>query len=230
MNLPPPCDREVYQRGEPVAILDAASNDAEQFVKAIARLASAKVDWHYSGGRAQVLFLGDADARTRVEAALDTLEPTLKGTILKRITDGIGLYRRVVDAPKQEGTGQMPQKPVPIVYIAGKFTASHAWGIEQNVRAAEMAAVPVVRAGAMPLIPHANTRFFHGLPETTEEFWYAGTLELLRRCDAIYLVPGWEESRGVNSEVSEARDVLHIPIFNGPADLDKLDAWVKEWK
>lgn len=97
-----------------------------------------------------------------------------------------------------------------IVYVAGPYTANNAWAIEQNVRNAELAGLYVVECDAMPIIPHANTRFFHGLK--TPDFWYEGTLELLRRSDAILLFTGYEKSRGAMEEHREAVD-LGLQIF-----------------
>lgn len=90
----PRCDPKIFKKGKPVASLDARADDAEAWVKAIAKLAKAKVDWHYSGGRAQVLHLGNAESRVRVEKAVDELAPYLRGTILQRFGEGeTGLYR-----------------------------------------------------------------------------------------------------------------------------------------
>lgn len=90
----PRCDPKIFKKGKPVASLDARADDAEAWVKAIAKLAKAKVDWHYSGGRAQVLHLGNAESRARVEKAIDELTPYLRGTILQRFGEGeTGLYR-----------------------------------------------------------------------------------------------------------------------------------------
>jgi nucleoside 2-deoxyribosyltransferase len=97
-----------------------------------------------------------------------------------------------------------------VVYIAGPFRAASAWGIEQNVRHAEELAFDVAHMGAMPLCPHTNSRFFHGL--LTDEFWIEGTLELLRRCDAVLVVPAYEGSRGTASEIQEAKR-LGKPVF-----------------
>jgi hypothetical protein len=98
-----------------------------------------------------------------------------------------------------------------IIYIAGPFRADTAWEIEQNVRRAEEHAAMLVRTFAvMPMIPHANTRYFHGLGE--DSFWLEGTLELMRRCDAIYLCPGWEFSTGSKGERAEA-ERLSMPVF-----------------
>lgn len=109
-----------------------------------------------------------------------------------------------------------------LIYIAGPFTGPHAWAIAQNVRAAETCAVGVVEAGAMPVIPHTITRNFEGLASL--EFWYEGTLELLRRCDGVYMVPGWETSRGVKAEREEARR-LKLPVFE---DFVHLEMWLRK--
>ena len=100
---PPPADREIFEKGEPVAALDARSNAAEQWVKEVAKKANARVDWHYSGGIAQVLHLGDAESRTRVHAAMKELEQTLDGRIIRFHTPGeAGLYRAgVTPAPTE---------------------------------------------------------------------------------------------------------------------------------
>lgn len=111
-----------------------------------------------------------------------------------------------------------------IVYVAGPFTSTDSWTREQNTRKAEDLGFLVAQAGAMPLIPHANTRFFDGLK--TPEFWYEGTLELLRRCDAIAIVHGFETSKGTKREIEEAGK-LSVPIFF-PHERPKLVAWIKK--
>jgi len=105
-----------------------------------------------------------------------------------------------------------------IVYIAGKLRGATSWAIEQNVRYAEGLGLDVARLGAMPLIPHANTRFFQG--ECTDQLWLEGTLELLRRSDAVLMVPGWETSQGALGEKKEA-DQLGKPVFFSVAEVAK---------
>jgi hypothetical protein len=85
-----------------------------------------------------------------------------------------------------------------IIYIAGPFRSKTSWGIEQNVRRAEEAGFEILRLGGFPLIPHANTRFFHGSFE--DEIFLEGTLELLRRADAILLLSDWKKSDGARHE------------------------------
>ncbi len=117
---------------------------------------------------------------------------------------------------------------IKLVYISGRFTAPTTWAIEQNIRRAEEAGMYVAECGAMPIIPHANTRFFHGLAGTPEKLWYEGTLELLRRCDAVVMVSGYETSKGAMAEYEEALR-LRIPRFFVVDDrIDGLDLWLRD--
>lgn len=96
----------------------------------------------------------------------------------------------------------MNTKPMPIIYIAGPFRAANAWLVEQNIRRAENLAIQVATLGAMPLCPHTNSRFFDGTIDGS--FWVGGTLELLRRCDAVLFTPCWMKSAGARGEHAEA--------------------------
>ena len=104
----------------------------------------------------------------------------------------------------------------PLIYIAGPFTGPTAWDIAENVRKAERWGLEVAHAGGMPVIPHANTHLFHG--QLTSDFWYAGTLQLLRVCQGIVLIPEWRDSKGARAEQEEARR-WEIPSWD-PTDSD----------
>lgn len=53
------CDAEVFSKGQSLAALDARAKDAEPWVQEVAKQSGQRVDWHYSGGIAHVLVLGD---------------------------------------------------------------------------------------------------------------------------------------------------------------------------
>jgi hypothetical protein len=79
---PPPCNPEIFKNGRTVCVLDGSSNAVERWVQSVAKKANAQVDWHYSGGRANVLHLGDDDSRQRVLEVIENLRGELKGRIL----------------------------------------------------------------------------------------------------------------------------------------------------
>ena len=103
-----------------------------------------------------------------------------------------------------------------VVYIAGPFRGSNSWEMEQNIRRAEALALEVWRLGAACICPHTNTRFFQGAAD--DAVWLDGDLEILRRCDAVLMVSGWERSSGSKAEREEAVKV-HIPVFLLPVSL-----------
>lgn len=102
-----------------------------------------------------------------------------------------------------------------LVYIAGPFTPTakqrenggDAWAahhIRENILRATNFAIRVAESGHMPVCPHSNTSDPRFLSLQTPAFWYAGTLELMRRCDAIALTDDWQDSNGACREVIEA--------------------------
>ena len=113
-----------------------------------------------------------------------------------------------------------------IVYIAGPYRAPTPWGIECNIHTARNRAAQVVARlhtlGVFPLTPHANTAHFDNL--APDEYYLEGTLEVLRRCNAVLMVEGWETSSGALAEVAEAGR-LGIPVF---FTLLELEQWLRD--
>lgn len=120
---------------------------------------------------------------------------------------------------------------VPVIYIAGKFTGPDSWAIAQNVHAARELGMRVALSGAMPLIPHANTSEFFGT--LTESFWYAGTMELLERCDAVVFGNNWQDSTGSKVEFERAREKKMEIFYDNSNELERMRLWVinffKDW-
>lgn len=97
-----------------------------------------------------------------------------------------------------------------VIYVAGPYRADSEWQVVQNIRRAEEAAMKLWRAGWVVICPHKNTAFFGGY--LLEEVILQGDLELLRRCDAIFMVEGWESSLGAKRECGFAVD-HDIPVI-----------------
>ncbi len=90
-----------------------------------------------------------------------------------------------------------------LVYIAGPFRAATPWGVESNVRIAEIVALEIAKLGHIPVCVHSMYRHFDkSLPD---EFWLEATIEILRACDAICMVGDWKKSVGAQAELDEAK-------------------------
>jgi hypothetical protein len=105
-----------------------------------------------------------------------------------------------------------------VVYVAGPITAYNSkgqwdcWTSENYVRQAEEVALRLWLAGIAAICPHTMGRFWNGVEGASHEMWLAGDKEIIRRCDAIVVCPGWKKSVGTNEEIAYA--LSHgIPVF-----------------
>jgi hypothetical protein len=98
-------------------------------------------------------------------------------------------------------------RPVPLIYIAGPLSADTPLERHRNIERARDLGFLVAKAGGYPVIPHLNTgqEFFGTLDEN--ELWIPGTMELLRRCDALVSLSSWVNSKGARAEVEWAQSV-----------------------
>lgn len=109
-----------------------------------------------------------------------------------------------------------------VIYITGPFGGGSAWRVEQNIRRAEALALQVWLMGAVAMCPHSMNRFFQA--ECSDEVWHEGTMELMKRCDAVLVVPNWEKSEGTRKKIFAAQS-LDMPVFY---HLVELGAWLGE--
>lgn len=97
-----------------------------------------------------------------------------------------------------------------LIYIAGPYRAADPWRVNLNVHRAECVATMVWEAGHYALCPHANTR--HGSSRVTDAQYLAGTMEMMRRCDAVLVLPRYQESEGTLGEIADA-EARGIPVM-----------------
>ncbi len=119
---------------------------------------------------------------------------------------------------------------IPLVYIAGPFRGQTPYEVHANVCAAEALGLAVARLGGYPIIPHTMTQHFDKL--LTDQFWLEGTMELLRRCDALVARPNWRQSTGATAEVEYMLQAPRPVFFAYPVDPweDNLLSWIHAWK
>lgn len=107
-----------------------------------------------------------------------------------------------------------------VYYVAGPYRADSERGVVENIRNAEAVAIQIWKTGHAALCPHKNTALFGGI--CPDEIWLSGGLELLRRCDGMVLVPGWEGSEGTKAEMQLAFD-LGLPVMELDEFQESLD-------
>lgn len=143
------------------------------------------------------------------------------GVIVEAFIDGerllmpirAGDYEMIVDELGSKAESVITYKgDIKMIYVACSLSASTDFERNLNIDAARHAGYKLAKAGFYPVIPTVNTAGFE--EANTLEFWYASTMELLRRCDAVYVVDGSHESSGVKAEVDEAAR-LDIPVCCG---------------
>ena len=103
-----------------------------------------------------------------------------------------------------------------VIYVAGPYVADSFHDIQINIATASKTALKCWRKGWAVICPHANTAYFHtyfdddySAPQIMNH-----DLELLRRCDAIVMLPGWENSKGSRVEHELAKE-LGKQVFYG---------------
>lgn len=109
-----------------------------------------------------------------------------------------------------------------VVYIAGAYRAESPYLVGRNIARAAEFAQEVWKMGATALSPQLNSAHFDGC--ATGDDFVEGTLELMRRSDAVLVIPNYSESKGTLGEISEARR-LNKPVFY---NLKELEEWLTQ--
>jgi len=103
----------------------------------------------------------------------------------------------------------------PLIYIAGPYSAANAWDRHKNIAAAEDLSMQAVKAGFAVHCPHSNFRHAYGwLPESV---FVRADITVMLRCDALLILPGWEDSKGTQEEIAIAGKERIPAFFTLPA-------------
>jgi len=89
-----------------------------------------------------------------------------------------------------------------LIYVAGKYRGKTEAEIFDNIIHARNAAYRLWEKGYAVICPHLNSAFM-GNPAIDDHF-IKGDLEILSRCDAIYMLRNWLDSDGARREFERA--------------------------
>jgi len=98
-----------------------------------------------------------------------------------------------------------------LVYVTGPYMGADYHQTEGYVAYAREWAEKLARAGHAFYCPHLNNAHFDAIaPDVPKQFWREMNAAILHRCDALLLVPGWD-----NDEVT-LRDVQYAETWGIP--------------
>lgn len=85
-----------------------------------------------------------------------------------------------------------------VAYLAGKYRGKTVSEIEENIALARRGAKKLWRDGYAVICPHMNTAFMDGVVD--DDRFLLGDIEIINRCDVVFMLPNWKESEGAKRE------------------------------
>ena len=109
-----------------------------------------------------------------------------------------------------------------LIYVAGRYRGKSPEAVQLNVQASRQVGVVCAERGWMPVTPCVMTAGFENLTDNDDEFWLESTLELMLRCDAVVMAPGWLKSEGATNEYNEAK-LAGIAVYEVVDEVPNVD-------
>ena len=106
-----------------------------------------------------------------------------------------------------------------VVYLASPYRTNSDWRKYQNIQNAHSSAKYIWDNGCVCINPIGNSAWMGG--EIPEKVFLDGDIEILKRCDAIFMNFGWQNSKGCVMEWEYAKN-NNIPVFY---KLNELVGW-----
>ncbi len=97
-----------------------------------------------------------------------------------------------------------------LIYIVGAYSGD----TKKNIEDAEYVSISLIRQGFSVMCPHKNTSGYEKYEDgkITYDTWLKMDLEILSRCDVIYVMKNSTNSNGAKKEIEHAQK-LGIPII-----------------
>lgn len=110
-----------------------------------------------------------------------------------------------------------------VIYVSGNCGDKD---ISENIYKVREAAIQIWEAGYTPLAPYLSTAQYWKDCFCSQKEYLEGIIELLYRCDAIYMLDGWEDSELAHEERNHALAEM-LPIAY---TIEQLNDHFKDWK
>ena len=107
-----------------------------------------------------------------------------------------------------------PNKQKELLYVAGAYHSDLPENIAFNIAKAEKVSIELIRNGWDVFTPHKNTAGYERYEDKNinKRTWIDMDLNILARCDGIFVMDNWRTSAGTKEELKFARDNC-IPVY-----------------
>src|SRR3990167_11533393 len=97
-----------------------------------------------------------------------------------------------------------------LVYTAGKYRGD----VDKNIDDAKKVAIDLWEMGYVVICPHLNTDHFENDCKVIDDVYLKGDLEIILRCDAMVMIPGWRDSRDRKStRLNSSHSQISYAVF-----------------
>ena len=92
-----------------------------------------------------------------------------------------------------------------VIYVAGPYRAPTEDRLFRNIMDARAAAYELWCLGWAVICPHTNTMFMGGLVGRADDAFIDGDCEIVKRCNAVFMLRKYKQSTGAVRELDIAK-------------------------
>jgi len=104
-----------------------------------------------------------------------------------------------------------------LIYVSGPYTDENARMVTRNILRARREGIRIMKRGYAVIVPHLNCAGFERAGLLYETI-LSGDIDIIARCDAVYMMPNWQKSKGARIEQAFATS-MGLPIYYSIDDL-----------
>jgi len=93
------------------------------------------------------------------------------------------------------------------VYVAGKYSADNVIDVLGNIHDGIKVSAQIMKAGMNPFCPFLDYQFQFFDKSLTVEDYYRYSMAWLEVSDVVFVLPGWENSKGTLAEIKRAEEL-----------------------
>ncbi len=110
--------------------------------------------------------------------------------------------------PEVEAEVRNPKVPMGegrLIFVSGPYNGESQAKITENIWHACRVAVRLWELGWFCICPHMNMAHFEVYSSLPEKVYLKGDLKFLEKCDCVFMLKGYENSKGAKAELELAK-------------------------